>query len=208
MKGWSKPLLSFQDTGDYACTAVCPCVVMGNVGRMLTDMEGHSDTCTAATAGISLIVDIPCVFFLKSSRDRIQETYYSDGTQKHEESDEWDPSQSSYDWWPFDWCKFYTCAALENCCSQVCIGPNVKSGSFPMAFTCMAASIYPLCVCPLSFLLRRFTMDRLNIDSESLITTCTVSACCTPCSLVQMREELQSSSNFDNAHHHSINSMY
>jgi len=242
---WEKSILALHDVGSYACSAACPCIIMNEISRMLVESKGHNDTHTCVASCVSVMVDIPCVFCIGNSRERVIRNFYSSSKHDHhnnsdndnndggggggwwdhdyhqnndndnsgdeKKEDEWDSENSSFDWWPYDWCKFYTMGALESCCGWLCIGPNVSGANFPLCFSCMAGSIYPCCVCPLSCLLRRLAIHKLKIDTEGVLYTCAVSTLCTPCSLIQIREELQSFQN-SNDHHllsrpHSTNSM-
>ena len=238
---WENSILALHDVGSYACSAACPCIIMNEISRMLVESKGHNDTHTCVASCVSFMVDIPCVFCIGNSRERVIRNFYhpsskhdhhnhnnskegwwdhdyhndydnddSGGGGDEKKEDEWDSENSSFDWWPYDWCKFYTMGALESCCGWLCIGPNVSGANFPLCFSCMAGSIYPCCVCPLSCLLRRLAIHKLKIDTEGVLYTCAVSTLCTPCSLIQIREELQSFQNSSDHHSsrpHTTNSM-
>lgn len=213
---WQKSIFTLHDTGSYVCAAACPCVIMHDITRMLANIEEHSDSRTCAAACISGMVDIPCLFCIGNSRERFVNRFFNNGENyevedsRMREEEEWNPENSSFDWWPGDWCRFYTMAAFESCCGWLCIGPNVSGANFPLIFSCMAGCIYPLCVCPISCCLRRLTLNRLQIRDEGMLHTCAVSTMCTPCSLVQMQEELQASSSSSSAYgaDHGMQSPY
>ena len=220
MRGWDKSIFALHDAGNYVCASACPCIIMHDIARLLFESKGHNDTHTCIASCVSIMVDIPCVFCIGNSRERIVRSVYLDpnnnndggGDDEAVEEDEWDPENSSFDWWPADWCRFYTMAALESCCSWLCIGPNVSGGNFPLCFSCMAGSIYPCCICPLSCMLRRLAIHKLKIQTEGFLHTCALSTLCTPCSLIQIQEQLQSSSSssqafYSNSCPHTENSM-
>jgi len=118
---------------------------------------------------------------------------YHDGSSffYSEHDTEWDPEHSSYDWWPLSWCCFYVMASFENCCSSMCCGPTVRTRDFPLLYALCIAFMYPVCVMPLSCLLREAAKEKLNIQNENALSTCFQSIFCAPCSLVQVRKTLE-----------------
>jgi len=61
-------------------------------------------------------------------------------------------------------------------------------------------------------MLRRLAIHKLKIQTEGFLHTCALSTLCTPCSLIQIQEQLQSSSSssqafYSNSCPHTENSM-
>ena len=188
-------MFALHNACSYVSAAACPCMVMNNIGRTLVDLPGHNEGHSCAALCISVLTDLPCVFGVKSAQERLVDMYWNNNEHEdeEEEGDEWKNSES-FDWWPIHWCGFYTLGACECCCSDLCIGPNVQSHRFPLLFSCMAAAVYPLCICPLACLMRRMTIDKQEIETEGLLSTCAKTVFCTPCSLVQIEKELDMNS--------------
>jgi hypothetical protein len=200
MKDWAHPIFDLDEVGAYCQSAICPCGTMNKIARLMYDEQGgqknsvHSFT----TTFLSFLIDIPCCF-AGVTASRVAGDYWNrriNGEEEEEEDeyeDRWSPHDaSSNDCLPLSWCKFYTLGAFESCCSTLCMGPRVSSNNFPPLFLCAAGCIYPLCICPSAFILRRLAISELDIESESMPSTCAKSLFCTPCSLVQVHEELQS----------------
>jgi len=189
---WAVHLLdSNVSYSNYATACMCPCFEIRDIAKLLISSENtqhaHGISCIALAVA-SIAVDMPICFCLDITRARVLEDYdvYS------ENEDSWDPSTSSYDWWPLSWCSFYSLAAMENCCSSLCCGPKIRMSSFPLSFALCLSCIYPICICPISCVLREGAKEKLHIQNESCIETCLKSTCCTPFSLVQVRKTLES----------------
>lgn len=206
MNDWSHPIFDLDEVGSYCQTAICPCGTMNKIARLMRDDKGidqKNSVHTFTTAFLSLLIDVPCCF-TGLTASKVASDYWNkrmmnveEGEEEEEEDyfeDRWSPhDSSSSDCLPLSWCKFYTLGAFESCCSTLCMGPRVSSKNFPLLFLCMAGCIYPLCICPSACVLRRLAISQLEIESESLPNTCAKSLFLTPCSLVQVHEELQSS---------------
>lgn len=218
---WSTGLLDFRtQTPNYAWAAVCPCLWMENIGHFLIYSKSPSShnlswlaSCAASTA-----VDIPVIFCLNIASHKICREWWFYKAARNPEyyghddvlemdshiEEQWNPENSSYDWWVFDWCWFYTNAALENCCSTYWCGQNVHTANFPSAFACCVAAFYPVCIYPLAFILRIAAKEKLNIQNETCISSCLKTVMCMPCSLVQIHHSLDHATNAQSL---TINSM-
>jgi hypothetical protein len=193
---WTKPMFALHDTGNYCCAAIFPCIVINDIGRSLLKVEGHNDVHSCAACFLSGFFDIPCMFGAVNAQRWIKINYFDNpenNTNEEEIGDEWNPEDSycGPDWWPLDWCRFYTLGACETCCGAICIGPNVHCGRFPLLFSCMLGCIYPICICPMACAVRLLAVERLNIKSESEVSSCVKTVLCAPCSLTQIQEELK-----------------
>ena len=93
----------------------------------------------------------------------------------------------SENWWPLRMCGVYTWGWLSAACSEGrAFGPHAPR--LPLWMACCAGAAYPITLCPMAFMLRRIVADRSRID-EPYHETCLITACCLPCSLVQMEAE-------------------
>ena len=208
-KDWSHPLFDLDEAGSYCCAAACPCVKLAEISTHFIALKKKSSTRSAFTTFLSCLIDFPLYFCSRNIGERaLNQAYYGgedDGNDDNDGEDVWDPHgiETSYDWWPLNWCNFYSLGACESCCADCCIGPKVRSSSFPLLFVCASGCVYPLCVCPLACLLRQKTITEMDIQTESLPCTCAKSLFCTPCPIIQVLEELQSAQQ----NPHLINSM-
>lgn len=205
---WSTGLVNFQQhTPEYAWALACPCLVMENIANsMINGVQGpnatrYNSSCCISSL-ISIVLDIPLIFCCSVAQNRTRREWFlltnpnyrienKENPYNIDEDDDWDPSKTSYDWWTLDWCWFYSNAALENCCTTCCCGPRIHMANFPSSFAFLTASIYPLCICPMAYFLRHFAKKKLSITHENELQTCAISACCLPCSLVQMQHSLR-----------------
>jgi len=215
---WSTGLIQFnaQNAIDCANASVCPCLWMQQISFLISssssnNSSGHTQQrkgcCNCWTpALLSLLIDIPVVFgceicYHKANREWwiLKHTYVEQNVDSMYESypynpnhdTQWNPSNSSFDWWIFDWLCFYCTASLQNTCTGCCCPREIHTANFPSAFACLVAGMYPACVCPLAFFLRQETKEKVNIHSENCITTLLASIFCLPCSLVQMKKTLE-----------------
>jgi len=192
---WTKPMFALHDTGNYCCAAVFPCIVINDIGRSLLKVESYSDIHSCAACFLSTFFDVPLVFGAMNAHKWIAIHCFDRQDDDADEfnGDEWNP-ENSYcgpDWWPVDWCRFYTLGACESCCGAICVGPDVHCGRFPLLFSCMLGCIYQICICPMACAVRLLAVERLKIQSESELSSCVKTILCTPCSLTQIKEELK-----------------
>lgn len=100
-----------------------------------------------------------------------------------------DETAASEDYWAADWCRYYIYNAF--CCNflrgRSCNQATVYT---PMCFVLMCGAVYPVCLCPSTFLLRRVVVASRNIH-ESCLESSIFSAFCTPCTMVQTFDEIQ-----------------
>jgi hypothetical protein len=108
----------------------------------------------------------------------------------------WDLRDNSEDFWPLSWCTHYTSELLSS--AYYCRALGGQAPRLPLCYSLLIALIYPLTICPLTFMLRRLVVDQWGIY-EPYPYTCLLAACCTPCALVQTRHEV---------HHHPPSSQY
>lgn len=95
----------------------------------------------------------------------------------------------SEDWWAANWCCYYTRHTF--CCDFLrCRFANSARQTTPMCFALLCGGIYPLCLCPSTFVLRRVVVDSRNL-SESCCDSMLRALLCTPCSLVQISREIK-----------------
>ena len=103
-----------------------------------------------------------------------------------------DETTASEDYWAADWCRYYIYNAF--CCNflrgRTC---NQSSIYTPMCFVLLCGAVYPVCLCPSTFLLRRVVVASRNIH-ESCLESSIFSAFCTPCTMVQTFDEIQNTS--------------
>lgn len=209
---WSTGLvqLDTQSVLDYASAAACPCLWMQQIAFMISSQPNSThkqDCCHCWTpALLSLLVDIPVVFgceicFHKANRewwilkhtyiDQNVDSMYEDYPYNPDRDIQWNPSKTTYDWWIFDWLFFYCNASLENTCTGCCCARKIHTANFPSSFACLVAAVYPVCIFPLAFFLRQETKEKVNVRTESCISTFFTTLFCLPCSLVQMEKKLQ-----------------
>lgn len=210
---WSTGLVQYHavDALEYASALACPCLWMQQIAFSISSSSPQQNQknscCNCWTPSLlSILIDIPVVFgceicFHKANREWwiLRHTYieqnvdsmYDQYPYNPNNDTQWTPSNTSYDWWIFDWLLFYCNASLENTCADCCCGPKIHTANFPSAFACLVASVYPLFVFPLAFFLRQETKNKLHIRSENCFSSFLATLFCMPCSLVQMKRNLQ-----------------
>ena len=93
----------------------------------------------------------------------------------------------SEDWWAGQWCCYYTYHSF--CCNFLCCRTCNSAPYVPMCFALLCGGIYPVFLCPTTFVLRRSVINAHNI-SESCFDSAIRSLLCTPCSLMQTSKEI------------------
>ena len=93
----------------------------------------------------------------------------------------------SEDWWAAQWCSYYTYHSF--CCHFLRCRTCNSAPYVPMCFAILCGGIYPICMCPATFVLRRSVINAHNI-SESCFDSALRSLVCTPCSLLQTYKEI------------------
>lgn len=91
-----------------------------------------------------------------------------------------DLNDQSEDWWPVSWCCYY-CGTGCSECLTCNVGGNAPR--VPFCFACLVAAVYPICVAPLTCVLRSMAVEQMH-SNEWLVETCAKSVCCMPCTLV------------------------
>ena len=117
---------------------------------------------------------------------------YTANPQQH---DHWAHDDSGYDlraddsenWWPLRMCAFYACDWLKAACFG-CNGLGPNAPRMPLWLACCAGALYPVALCPWAFIMRRVIVGDHAI-SEGIHETFMITACCLPCSIVQMHNE-------------------
>ena len=105
-----------------------------------------------------------------------------------------DPDASE-DWWPASWCCFYVRELFQGtvmchyCPIECCCCCN-STPRMPLCFSLMLCALYPLFLCPMACIMRSAIAQRKHIH-ESSFHTCVVTACCLPCSMAQMENEVR-----------------
>lgn len=197
---WSTPTLSITTNYfDLLRACICPCVEINDIAHLLVfnpkhPNANHDISCCAATL-TSIIIDIPILFGLQITKSKyIDKFLFPNEDEDDYDQDSFEPDYENVDSIPFSWCAFYSMAAFENCCATLCCGPKISHTNFPPIFALCLLAIYPLCICPLSCILRQGAKEKLGINTESIVGTLIRSSICIPCSLVQIRKSLESQS--------------
>ena len=93
------------------------------------------------------------------------------------------------DWWAAGWCGYYCYRSF--CCNFLRCRTCNSAPYAPMCFALLCGALYPLCLCPTALVLRRSAISTRNI-AETCFDSAARSLFCTPCSLVQTYEEINS----------------
>jgi len=206
---WRFELISSEDVCNYVGAAICPCLWFYSTAHAILDSEERSvsapNCCYILIA--TLLADAPCLFCMERWTHRAcQECYEARGNRNDNKSvldevrsflfskehflydDEgFDIKDYSADWWPCNWFNFYCYQTIYQCvCCKVCCCEESKD--VPLCFSCLCGLIYPACVCPITFILRRMRVDSSDY-LEPCMQTLLISLFCAPCSIVQTYRE-------------------
>ena len=217
---WTYGLFAWHDVCAYAGAAVCPCTAMHSVYSGLSAQRHTntaSDGCFAcllscllvapatvcvdqfATRGLDTLADARAPAHAEEETEGNWFDYLlraghfgpARGAPEHwaHDGEGWDlPPDASEDWWPACWCGHYAWELAAATCACRAVGGDAPR--MPLCFGCLVGALYPFGVCPLTLMLRRVVITRLQLRDEGYATTCAVAACCAPCALVQMEREV------------------
>ena len=185
---WVYPLFALHNLHKYVCACIFPCIPMNSVRHMIDDSFHwnlhNNDVQTAGGAAVSVCVDIPCiagamVFNHHFDRTvgrllscRSSNSCLCCGLMGEEDDNEDEEEEEEEGGWWSHW-------------------QNYAQEKMSKTMALAACIVYPLLICPLSCLLRRQTLNKLEIHNESTAESIEVSCCLWPCSLVQMEDELR-----------------
>jgi hypothetical protein len=150
---------------------------MNTVHRLLEDDYHAGDVESSAGAvGSAVLLDAPCLagamVFNQQVEQKLKRLFYG------EEEDHRHKQMFS---------DIYVCSDREEDNSwQAMVNSRMST-----VWACLACMVYPSLICPTTCWLRRRAVAKADIRTETCADTAQVVACCWPCALVQMEEELQ-----------------
>jgi hypothetical protein len=212
---WRTGLFQWSSLPRYAMTAVCPCSAVYHLNRSHEWSAHHHDpmlscclaslsVCTVAPACVCVdqfatrTIDGALLAHRVSASTTNEPSFVSSLLTMAgygEPEAHWAHDESGYDlqaddsenWWPLRMCGHYAWEWLRTACCE-CRGYGPHATRLPLWLACCAGAVYPITLCPMAFMLRRVIADRHRIH-EAYHETCFITACCLPCSLVQMEVE-------------------
>jgi hypothetical protein len=209
---WSTGLLQLSHTHRYVLAAVCPCQYVYELSGGTRAIDDPMSACFYAS--LSVCVTAPVVICADQHITRTLDGALFDhslstegggsffswlgyGDASHRGQTHWAHDGSGYDlqpddsenWWPMRMCAFYAWDWLKAaCCSCHGVGPHAPR--MPLWLACCAGAVYPIAVYPWAFIMRRVIVSEYTLR-EPIHETCLITACCLPCSFVQMQTQRQ-----------------
>ena len=177
-KDWMDPLFTFHYLHKYVCACIFPCLSINSVRHMVYDKPTGGDDVEMASATVaSVCIDAPCLAGTMALNQYAEEFLQQNcglcTVRSNNDNDEEEINGTIQHMWRE--------------------GKEYAGNSMNKYIAPLACLVYPFFVCPSTYLLRRAAMFRLKINQEGTLRTIQIAACCWPCALVQMEEELKGS---------------
>ena len=173
---WRFSLFQCHNRHRYLCACVCPCVPINTVRRLIWEQDSSDSNMdvesSAAAVGSVVFADAPCLVGAMVFNHRLENWIRSCGSKGDNEccgsrGDDDEPASQWQEW------QAYAHDHLSD------------------HMAALACLVYPAIVCPTTWALRRYAVDRKDIDNEGCLKSAEIACCCGPCALVQMEDELE-----------------